>query len=116
MLSSTVIQRALARFCTRQRFINLSVSNVPGPPVPLYLAGAPILEMIPVQSIMGNLTVGVVVLSYAGQLNFTVVADRDSCPDVEVLADEIRNALDQLASLSRQPLRSFEPTPTSRAG
>ena len=77
--------------------MNISVSNVPGPTVPLYLAGAPLLEMFPVVPITGNMTLGVGVLSYAGQLNLTAVADQDTCPDVEVFAEGVRRALDELA-------------------
>jgi hypothetical protein len=46
---------------------------------------------------MGNLTLVVAALSYAGQLNLTAVADRDRCPDVEVFAQGVGNALDDLA-------------------
>jgi hypothetical protein len=77
--------------------VNLVVTNVPGPPVPLYLAGARLLEMFPMMPPMGNLTLVVAVLSYAGQLNFTAVADRDGCPDVEVFTQGVRTALDDLA-------------------
>jgi hypothetical protein len=42
------------------------------------------------------MTLGIGVLSYAGQLNLTAVADRDGCPDVEVFADGLRSALDEL--------------------
>jgi hypothetical protein len=90
-------QRALCRHLPRQRYMNVSVSNVPGPPVPLYMAGAPLLEVFPLVPIVGNLTLAVVVLSYAGQLNLTAVADRDGCPDVEVFAGGVRRALDELA-------------------
>jgi diacylglycerol O-acyltransferase / wax synthase len=93
----TVAQRALCHHLPRQRYMNLSVSNVPGPPVPLYLAGAPLLEVYPVVPITGNMTLGVGVLSYNGQLNLTAVADRDGCPDVEVFAEGARCALDELA-------------------
>ena len=81
----------------RQRSVNLVVTNVPGPPVPLYLAGARVLELFPTLPVMGNLTLVVAVLSYAGQLNITAVADPDGCPDVEVLARGVRSALDDLA-------------------
>jgi diacylglycerol O-acyltransferase len=77
--------------------VNLVVTNVPGPPAPLYLAGARLLELFPVVPVMGNLTLVVAVLSYAGQLNLTAVADQDGCPDVEVFVHGVRSALEDLA-------------------
>jgi diacylglycerol O-acyltransferase / wax synthase len=97
VMSFAVVQRASYRLLARQRYVNLWVSNVPGPPVPLYLAGAPLLELFPVVPILGNLTLGVGVFSYAGQLNLTAVADRDTCPDVEVFSQGVRSTLDELA-------------------
>jgi diacylglycerol O-acyltransferase / wax synthase len=91
------VQRATYRFQVHQRFVNLSVTNVPGPPVPLYLAGARLLELFPVVPIMGNITLDAGVLSYAGQLNLTAMADRDTCPDLEVFAHGLRSTLDDLA-------------------
>ena len=89
-------QRALCHHLPRQRYMNISVSNVPGPPVPLYLAGARLAEVYPLVPITGNMTLGIGVLSYAGQLNLTAVADRDGCPDVEVFTNGLRSALDEL--------------------
>jgi diacylglycerol O-acyltransferase / wax synthase len=90
-------QRAWYRHFPRQRSVNLVVTNAPGPPVPLYLAGAQLLELFPMMPVMGNLTLVVAVLSYAGQLNLTAVADRDGCPDLEVFAHGVRTALGDLA-------------------
>jgi WS/DGAT/MGAT family acyltransferase len=96
-------QRAWYRHFPRQRSVNLVVTNVAGPPVPLYLAGAPLLELFPMMPVMGNLTLVVAVLSYAGQLNLTAIADRDHCPDVEVFAEGVRSALDDLARSALAP-------------
>ena len=90
-------QRVWYRRFPRQRSVNLVVTNVAGPPVPLYLAGAPVLELFPVMPVMGNLTLVVAVLSYAGQLNVTAVGDAVGCPDVELFARGVRSALDDLA-------------------
>jgi diacylglycerol O-acyltransferase len=95
--ASLLFQRAFLRGFAHQRLMNTSVTNVPGPPVPLYLAGAQLLELFPMVSLMGNFTLVVAVFSYAGQLNLTAVADRDSCPDVEVFAQGVQSALDDLA-------------------
>ena len=92
-----VLQRVFLRGFAQQRFLNTSVTNVPGPPVPLYLAGARLLELFPVVSLMGNFTLAVAVLSYAGQLNLTAVADQDTCPDLAEFAQGVRSALDELA-------------------
>ncbi|MGE5292177.1 MAG: WS/DGAT domain-containing protein, partial [Micromonosporaceae bacterium] len=96
-------QRALCRHLPRQRYMNISLSNVPGPPVPLYLAGAPLLEVFPMVPITGNMTLGIGVMSYAGQLNLTAVADRDGCPDIEVFIRAVRSALDELAQPTFTP-------------
>ena len=78
--------------------MNTYAANVPGPPVPLYFAGAPLLEVFPVVPIMANVSLGVGALSYAGQFNITAVADREACPDLEVFAAGVRGSLDALAA------------------
>ena len=97
LLRNGVIQRAMLRLMKRQRWANVYVANVPGPPTPLRLAESQILELFPVVPLLGNVTVGVGALSYAGQFNITVVADRDSCPDLEVFTQGVRAALQSLA-------------------
>jgi len=92
-----LIQRAVLRYAARQRFMNIYIANVPGPPIPLYLAGVRLLEVFPVVPIMGNVPLGIGALSYAGQFNITVVADRDACPDAEVFVAGVQASLDQLS-------------------
>jgi len=96
-------QRAWYKHFPRQRSVNLVVSNLAGPPVPLYLAGAPLLELFPMMPVMGNLTLVVAALSYARQLNLTATADQDACPDVELFAEGVRSALDDLARSALAP-------------
>jgi len=96
-------QRAWYRHFPRQRSVNLVVTNIAGPPVPLYLVGARVLELFPMMPVMGNLTLVVAVLSYAGQLNLTAVADHAHCPDVEVFAQGVRSTLNALARSALVP-------------
>jgi diacylglycerol O-acyltransferase len=91
-----VTGRLLARAVAHQRFVNLVVTNVPGPPVPLYTAGAKMLEAFPVVPLAANLAVGVAVLSYDGALTVTLTADTGVCPDVDTFATGIAHALGQL--------------------
>jgi WS/DGAT/MGAT family acyltransferase len=93
ILGLAAVQRAVARTMTRQRRANVYVANVPGPPVRLSLAGAPLDEVFPVVPLMGNIGLGVGVLSYAGQLNFTVVADRAGFPDLPVFLAGMNRSL-----------------------
>ncbi|HEX2368528.1 MAG TPA: WS/DGAT domain-containing protein, partial [Acidimicrobiia bacterium] len=96
LFRNVLIQRTFLRLMPRQRFMNAYVANVPGPPIPMYFAGAPVLELFPVVPIMGNMSIGVGALSYAGQLNITAVADRDVCPDLEAFMGGVRSSLQAL--------------------
>ncbi|MDF2143538.1 wax ester/triacylglycerol synthase domain-containing protein [Knoellia sp. p5-6-4] len=72
------------------------VSNVPGPPTPLFLAGARVLEMFPPMPTMGNLTLVVGALSYAGQLTITASVDAQHRADAGTFTQGVRAALDHL--------------------
>jgi diacylglycerol O-acyltransferase / wax synthase len=93
LFGSIVVQRAFLHYMPRQRVMNAYVADVPGPPMPLYFAGAPIRELFPLVPITANLTIGVGALSYADQFNVTVVADRQLCPDLDVFVDGVEQAL-----------------------
>jgi hypothetical protein len=90
-------QKALLRVFRRQRFVNLYVTNLPGPPVPLYLLGAEILEVFPIVPTAGNITLGIGAMSYAGQFNATATADSEQCPDLKVFLRGFERTLDDLA-------------------
>jgi diacylglycerol O-acyltransferase / wax synthase len=104
---------ALARLVARQRFVNLVVTNVPGPPVPLYFNGARLLDVVPIVPLGGNLTVAVAVVSYDGRLTIAFHADRDACPDLPVLATATERALSELAELAARSNGSQEPASDS---
>jgi WS/DGAT/MGAT family acyltransferase len=96
-MRNAAIQRAFLRYTARQRLMNIYIANVPGPPIPLYLAGARLLEVFPIVPILGNVSLGIGALSYAGQFNITVVADRDRCPDAKVFTQGLQASLDALS-------------------
>jgi len=91
-----VIQRAFLRFAPRQRMVNVYVANVPGPSIPLYFMMAPVDEVFPIVPIIGNIALGVGALSYSGQFNITVVADRDRLPDLDEFVRGIKATLEEL--------------------
>ena len=87
------------RFVDRQRLIHTFVSNLRGPQSRLSFAGCPITSIIPLSAGTGNVTVSFAVLSYAGSLTVTLVADPDTCPDLPVLCDALEEELHVLVSI-----------------
>ena len=75
---------------------NVLVSNVPGPPRPLYAMGARMLDMYPVVPLAGGQAVSIGITSYDGGLHYGLNADRDALPDVDVLAEAMPDALAEL--------------------
>jgi diacylglycerol O-acyltransferase / wax synthase len=93
-------------FMNHQRMINTFVANVHGPADRLTFNGSAICDIIPVSGAFGNVTVAFAVLSYAGALTVTVVADRDHCPDLQTLAHALQTEFDTL--VSARVIRSAE--------
>lgn len=90
---------------------NVVVSNVPGPPIPLYLAGALILGHYPVSAIVDGVGLNVTVVSTNGMLDFGFVADRDLVPELWAMAERVPEAVAELAlAVGLEP---DQPTPTA---
>jgi diacylglycerol O-acyltransferase / wax synthase len=75
---------------------NLVISNVPGPQLPLYLAGARLVANYPISVITDGMGLNITVMSYCGHLDFGLIADRDQMPDVHRLVQWLRDELDLL--------------------
>ena len=80
---------------------NLAISNVPGPPLPLYLAGAKVLHYFPVSIVTHGLGLNITVNSYAGALEFGLVACKDMAPRLDTLAKGLGRGLDALTARMR---------------
>jgi hypothetical protein len=100
--AARLLQRWMIRAMNRQRRINLLMSNLPGPPQPMYFAGAKILEMFQIGVVQGNVAVQVGALSYSGQLNFDIVADANLVPDLTVFANGMAEDLERLGARPHQ--------------
>jgi hypothetical protein len=96
------LQRWMIRTMNRQRRINLLMSNLPGPAQPMYFADAKILEVFQIGVVQGNVAVQVGALSYAGQLNFDIVADANLVPDLTVFANGMIEDLERLGARSNK--------------
>lgn len=82
-----------------------------GPDVPLYLAGARLLEVFPMVQLLGTVTLAIGGMSYAGQFNAMVVADAKSYPDIDTFTRCAQEELCTLAEVSRS-LRTSRTSPS----
>ncbi|HET9728271.1 MAG TPA: wax ester/triacylglycerol synthase family O-acyltransferase [Acidimicrobiia bacterium] len=76
--------------------INLIVSNVPGPPFPLYFAGARLVAMHPLGPIFDDCGLNLTVMSYLDHVDFGFIACPELVPDLEQLAAMVPDALAEL--------------------
>jgi len=98
-LAPPVLHAAMARSLYSTRLFNVTVTNVPGPQVPLYAFGARMLEVHPLVPLAAEHAVGIAILSYDGNVVFCVNADRETVPDLDVLRDGIAETIQELSTL-----------------
>jgi WS/DGAT/MGAT family acyltransferase len=79
---------------------NLVISNVPGPPFPLYFAGAKIVSLSPLGPVFDGAGLNVTVISYQDRLQWGLIACREVVPDLWELAAGIPDALNELLKLA----------------
>ncbi len=91
---------------------NLVISNVPGPPVPLYFMGAQILALYPLGPVFHGAGLNVTVMSNNGRMHVGVIACRESMPDVD---DLVRRFPAELAVLKAAVVSAQEPAPVTRS-
>lgn len=84
---------------------NLAISNVPGPAVPLYLAGAKFLSFHPLSIIVHGLALNITIQTYAGQVDFGIVADKKALPHANDLAAAIEAAFRQAQDVFSLPAK-----------
>jgi len=75
---------------------NLLISNVPGPPNPLYAAGARLLACYPTGPLIGNIVLNITVLSYSDSIDFGILTCPDVVPDPWTIAEGIDASFEEL--------------------
>lgn len=86
------------RFIERQRLIHTFVTTLRGPEARLAMFGCPITSIAPLSVVTGNVTVSFAVMSYAGTLGVTVIADPDAVHDLPALRQALADELGALAA------------------
>lgn len=88
---------------------NVIISNVPGPPFPLYVAGSKMVAMHPCGPIHEGVGLNITVMSYLGRMWFGFEACRETVPDVGSLPALVRASLEELlAEIGHRSTRSHK--------
>ncbi len=91
------------RFVTGLRPYHMIVTNVHGPPVPLYLLGARMLEFHPLLPLFAGQGLAIAMMSYAGSVHVGLNADWDAVRDLSALADAFDASLAELREAAERP-------------
>ena len=83
-------------FVRHQRMVNLYVTNVAGPALPVQLLDSPVQAIIPIPPLGGNMPIGFGVFSYAGTLSIALVVEPDLVPDALSLLSGLVSSLGRL--------------------
>jgi diacylglycerol O-acyltransferase / wax synthase len=78
---------------------NLGISNVPGPPEPLYMNGSRLDALSPLSLLLHGNALNITCVSYAGTLNFGFTGARDNLPHLQRLAVYMGEALDEISAI-----------------
>ena len=99
LLSGLASLYGRSKLADRIRIANVTISNVPGPQVPLYLAGAKMEGLYPLSIVVHGVALNITVQSYRGQLCFGLIACRRAVPDIAELAMQLGRAMEALRRL-----------------
>ncbi|RIK99568.1 MAG: wax ester/triacylglycerol synthase family O-acyltransferase, partial [Proteobacteria bacterium] len=107
--TTTSLVTETMRLATRLRVFNLIVTNVPGPQLPLYLLGAPIVATHPLVPLYANQGAGIALLSYAGGLFWGLTGDWDRVADLHELTSALGDSFDELRKAASEGARAATP-------
>ena len=79
---------------------NTTVTNVPGPNVPIYFRGARLMRAAGLGPLIGGMNLIHVVASYNGTLSISATADRSALPDPGNYADCMEQAFKELLAIA----------------
>jgi diacylglycerol O-acyltransferase len=107
-----IVGRAFLKLLNRQR-VNVTSADIAGPELPLYFAGARLLEVFPMVQLIGKVSLAVGAMSYAGQFNLMAIADNDAYPDIDVFAASAEDELRAIAASIRGHATSSQALPST---
>ena len=91
--------------------INTVVTNVPGPPVPIYSAGAQMIGVYGMLCLVDGVRLGHIVQSYCGVVTLSFTADRNAIPDPDFYAECMQKSFDDHMKLAKKVQKTKESQP-----
>lgn len=95
---------------------NITISNVPGPQVPLYIAGGLMKSYYPVSIVTHGLALNITIQSYAGSLDYGLIACKRAVPDLPRFANYMQEAHRELVALMNAQVAVATKRPPDEAG
>jgi len=94
---SPTLVTMVVKLLAMPRTFNLTVTNIPGPQMPLYFLGRELKEIVPIVPLAAKHAVGIAAFSYNGRLCFGLLGDYGAMTDIEELAEDLRASLAELS-------------------
>lgn len=98
-----------ARALAGPRSYNLTISNIPGPDIPLYMLGAELIDAYPVVPMADGHALAIGIFGYRDRLHFGLLADPDAFPQVRDLPEAMNTSLSRLLLSPRVQTRRGRP-------
>jgi WS/DGAT/MGAT family acyltransferase len=97
--TATAILTQFSRLAASRRAYNLVVTNVPGPPVPVFLQGSRMMESYPLVPLFSNQALGIALFSYDGVLHWGFNSDWDALTDLHDFVLSVEQEFETLRKL-----------------
>jgi len=95
-----LLHETIAKALFAPRLFNLTITNVPGPQLPLYALGSRLRRILPLVPLFAGHAVGMAIVSYDGELVFGLNADYASTPDLDLLATALHEEFEALLEIA----------------
>ncbi len=102
---STILTSAMRLAGTNVRPFNMTVTNVPGPQIPIYFLDALLEVQYPMVPLWTNHGVGIALFSYNGEIAWGIVADSDSVADLDRFVEYLDEAFQELVQAAKPKKR-----------
>jgi hypothetical protein len=97
------LRRAVSRILASAQVSNLTISNIPGPQIPLYLMGCEVKHAYPIVPLTSGHGISIGMTTVSGQACFGVYAQAELADDAEFIARGIDEGIEELLARCNEP-------------